>query len=65
LVHRNWPDALDERKAIYKEFLTKVANISYKNLNQFLKFESDKSTVLPNTDYNNILEMVTKCMKLL
>jgi hypothetical protein len=47
-------------KVIYKEFLTKVANISYNNLNQFLTFEGDKSTNLPTVDYHKSLEMVTE-----
>lgn len=55
---RNWPDALDERKAIYNKFFTNIANISYNNLKQFLIFQDEKGTNLPTVDYNKILEMV-------
>jgi hypothetical protein len=58
-VCRTWPNARDERKAIYKEFLTNVANISYDNLYNFLTFEGDKTINLSAADYPHILEMVT------
>jgi len=41
------------------EFVTKVANISCNNLNQFLTFNGNKTASLPNADYQSILERVT------
>jgi hypothetical protein len=58
LVCRTWPNALDESKAVYKEFLTKVANISFGNLKQFLIFEGNKAANLPTVNYHDILEKV-------
>jgi hypothetical protein len=58
LVYRTWPNASDEMKAVYMEFVTKVANISCNNLNQFLTFDGNKATNLPTADYQSILERV-------
>jgi hypothetical protein len=46
-------------KAVYMEFVTKVANISCNNLKQFLTFDSNKTAILPTADYQSILEKVT------
>jgi hypothetical protein len=60
LVYRTWPNAPEEMKAVYTELVTKVANISCDNLNQFLTFNGDKAADLPTTDYKSILEKVKK-----
>jgi hypothetical protein len=60
LVYRTWPNAPDEMKAVYMEFVTKVANISCNNLNHFSTFDGNKATHLPTADYQSILERVTE-----
>ena len=60
LVYRTWPNAPDEMKAVYIEFVTKVANISYNNLNRFLTFNGTKTVSIPAADFKSILERVTK-----
>jgi len=46
-------------KAVYTEFVKKVANISCNNLSQFLTLDGNKTASLPNADYQSILERVT------
>jgi hypothetical protein len=58
LVYRTWPDVADERKAVYKEFITELANISHSNLKQFLVFEDIKVGNLSTANYHDILEKV-------
>jgi hypothetical protein len=65
LIYRNWPDAPDETKAIYKEFLIKVANASFDNLNQFLIFEGDKNTNLLTLDYRKSLANVSEIYEII
>jgi hypothetical protein len=60
LVYRTWPNAPDEMKAVYMEFVTKVANISCNNLHEFLTFDGNKATDLPTADYQSIVERVTE-----
>jgi hypothetical protein len=60
LVCRTWPNAQDETKAVYKEFITELANISYSNLRHFLIFEGNKAGNLPTVNYHDILEKVTE-----
>jgi hypothetical protein len=59
LLYRTWPNASDEMKAVYMEFVTKVANISCNNLSQFLTFDSKETDSLLTADYQSILERVT------
>jgi hypothetical protein len=65
LVCRTWPKALDEKRAVYKEFITELANISYGNLKQFLMFEDNKAGNLPTANYHDILEKVTETSKII
>jgi hypothetical protein len=60
LVFRTWPDVADERKAVYKEFITALANISYSNLKQFHVFDDIKVGNLSTANYHDILEKVIK-----
>jgi len=46
-------------KAVYMEFVTKVANISCNNLSQFSTLDGNKTASLPTADYQSILERVT------
>lgn len=57
--YRTWPNAPDEMKAVYMEFVTKVANISCNNLSQFSTLDGNKTASLPTADYQSILERVT------
>jgi nitrogen-specific signal transduction histidine kinase len=63
LACRSWPNALDERRAVYKEFITELANISYSNLKRFLMFEGNKAGNLPTVNYHDVLEKVTETSK--
>jgi hypothetical protein len=60
LVCRTWPGAPEERKAVYREFITELANISYGNLKRFLIFESNKIGNLSAANYHDILEKVNE-----
>jgi hypothetical protein len=65
LVCRTWPNVLDERRAVYKEFITELANISYSNLKHFLMLEGNKTGDLPTVNYHDILEKVTETGKII
>lgn len=65
LVCRTWPNAPGERKSVYKEFITELANISYSNLKQFLMFEGNKAGNLPSVNYHDIIEKVTETRKII
>jgi hypothetical protein len=65
LVCRTWPNVLDERRAVYEEFITELANISYSNLKQFLMFEGNKAVNLPTVNYHDILEKVIETSRII
>ncbi|PNF31312.1 hypothetical protein B7P43_G11545 [Cryptotermes secundus] len=63
-IEQTWPNAPGERKSVYKEFITELANNCYNNLKQFLMFEGNKAGNLPSVNYHDIIEkVVIKCEK--